>query len=222
MISRGPRADTPKADLRTVEALRRGDERVFAALVEQYGPSLLRLARAYVRDLAVAEEVVQEAWLGFLEGLDRFEGRASLKTWIFRILINGATKRAIRERRSVPFSALQQPELSGTEGSIDAERFFDAGHRWAHHWRSPPQSWDGIPEAHLLSKETLALVERSIESLPQQQRDVITLRDVSGLTAAEVCNVLQLSETNQRVLLHRARSKVRRDLEHHVEREQRG
>jgi RNA polymerase sigma-70 factor (ECF subfamily) len=212
----------PTAASSELEALRAGDEAAFLALVRRHHGAMVRVAQIYVGNRAIAEEVAQEAWVGALKGLERFEGRASLKTWLFRILINGATKRAARERRSVPFSALQPPETSDTEEPVEADRFLDAGHRWANHWRSPPQSWDGIPETRLLSKETLALVEESIETLPPQQRDVIWLRDVSGWTAAEVCNVLQLSETNQRVLLHRARSKVRRDLERYVERERRG
>jgi RNA polymerase sigma-70 factor (ECF subfamily) len=159
---------------------------------------------------------VQDAWLGFLQSLDRFEGRSSLKTWLFRIAFNCAQKRVAGEGRSIPFSALAQAEDPAGEPSVDPDRFLDANHRWANHWQSPPSSWEGIPEGRLLSNEVLDLVRASIVGLPPQQRDVIALRDVDGWTAAEVCNVLGLTETNQRVLLHRARSRVRRDLEQYL------
>jgi RNA polymerase sigma-70 factor, ECF subfamily len=198
-------------DAALVAALRRGDEDAFASLVGDMQRSLLRLARAHVRDRAAAEEVVQETWLGVLTGLDRFEGRSSLRTWIFRILVNRARTRGEREARTRPFSAFA--EAADDAGpAVAAERFLDAGDRWAHHWAAPPRSWDEIPDEHLLGREARGRIQQAIDALPPGQRAVITLRDVEGLSSEEACNVLGLSETNQRVLLHRARSAVRRDL----------
>jgi len=189
-----------------VAALRAGDERAFMELVDRYGPSMLRLARSFVSSQAVAEEVVQETWLGVLRGLDRFEERSSLKTWIFRILANVARTKGERESRSLPFSSLEQ--AGSDEPAVDPSRF-DAGGAW----NSPPASWEDVPEDRLLSRETLGSIDAAIAMLPPAQRTVITLRDVNGWSSDEVCNVLDISETNQRVLLHRARSKVRRALE---------
>jgi RNA polymerase sigma-70 factor, ECF subfamily len=206
----------PAYEQRLVHALRAGDERAFAELVERLSPALLRVAGFHVRDRAVAEEVVQETWLGVLQGIQRFEGRSSLKTWIFRILSNTAKTRAERESRSVPVSALRGDE--GEEGpSVDAERFLDPGHRWAGHWASPPAPWSALPENRLLAKETLDSVRSLIAELPPSQRDVIVLRDVEGWASEEVCSALGLSEVNQRVLLHRARSKVRAGLERYLD-----
>jgi RNA polymerase sigma-70 factor (ECF subfamily) len=193
-----------------VAALRRGDESAFAELVDRYHLPLLRLAMTFVRDRAVAEEVVQETWLGVLQGIDRFERRSSLKTWIYRILSNKAKTRAERERRTVPFSSLAAED----EGpSVDPDRFLGPNDRWAGHWAAPPRRWDEIPEDRLLSKEMLASLQAAIETLPPAQRQVLTLRDVEGWSAEEVCAALDVSEGNQRVLLHRARSKVRGALE---------
>lgn len=193
---------------RLVEALRNGDEAAFEWLLDRYSASMTRIARLYVRSPAVADEVVQDAWLGVLEGVHRFEGRSSLKTWIFRILTNIAKTRGEREGRTLPFSALGDDEV---EPSVDAERFLDASHpRWSNHWASLPERF---PEERLLARETLAVVEQAIEALPPSQLAVISLRDVEGWSSDEVRNALELSETNQRVLLHRARSKVRRALE---------
>jgi RNA polymerase sigma-70 factor (ECF subfamily) len=164
----------------------------------------------------VAEEVVQEAWLGVLKGLDGFQGRSSLRTWIFRILVNTAKTRGQRERRSVPFSSLWSPE-PGDEPAVDPERFRPAGDPWAGGWLSPPADWADVPEDRLLSKETLARVREAIDALPPNQREVIRLRDVLGWTSREVVEALEISETNQRVLLHRARSRVRRALEGYLE-----
>ncbi len=190
-----------------VEALRTGDEAAFARLLDQHSRSMLRIASLYVRNPSVAEEVVQEAWLGVVAGIDRFEGRSSLKTWIFRILTNTAKTRAVREGRSVPFSALEGED----EPAVDSDRFLQSG-LWAGHWSVPPQPWDA-PAARLLSKETRERIEEAIAELPPMQRAVITLRDVEGWSSEEVRNVLELTETNQRVLLHRARSRVRAALE---------
>ncbi len=193
-------------------ALRAGDEAAFIALVEQYHGQLVRVSLMYVATREVAEEVAQETWLGVLEGLERFEGRSSLKTWIFRILTNIARTRGVREARSVPFSALVRDETGGDEAAIDPARFQSSGEEEGA-WLLAPAHWDEMPESALMSAETLAVVRTAIETLPPAQRQVIQFRDIDGWAAEEVCNVLELSETNQRVLLHRARSKVRRALE---------
>ena len=191
-------------DRRTVAALLRGDEDAFRELVERYQGSLLRLALMYVRTRSAAEEVVQDTWLGVLRGLPAFEGRSSLKTWIYRILVNQARTRGVRESRSVPFSA-----LAGDDGpAVDPDRFLPDGS-----WGSPPRPLAELPESVLLGAEARALVLAAIGELPPAQRDVITLRDVEGWSAAEVRDALGVSEGNERVLLHRARSKVRARLE---------
>jgi RNA polymerase sigma-70 factor (ECF subfamily) len=195
-----------------VEALRAGDEEAFRALVRMYNSSLLRVARIYVPTQALAEEVVAETWLAVLEGIDRFEGRSSLKTWIFRILTNRAKTRAVRERRTLPLSAFEPERIQ--EPALDADRFrgWDDP-RWPGHWAVPPEPW---PEDRLLATETREKLAQAIEALPGTQRAVISLRDLEGWSAEEVCNALGLSETNQRVLLHRARSKVRKALEDYL------
>ena len=215
------RAAPAAEDAGLVAALRRGDEAAFMWVVERYHPTLLRLALTYVSDRAVAEEVVQDTWLGVLHGLDGFAGRSSLKTWIVRILINTAKTRAQREARSVPFSSLPDPEADSGEPAVDPERFRppDAA-EWPGHWISFPRNWDEIPEDRLLSREALAQIEQAIQALPANQRAVIRLRDVEGWTSEEACNILGISETNQRVLLHRARSRVRRALERYFDEEQ--
>jgi RNA polymerase sigma-70 factor (ECF subfamily) len=199
-------------EAQVVRALRDGDEAVFTALTKEYHASLLRVAQIYVPSRAVAEEVVQETWLGVLTGIGRFEGRSSIKTWIFRILTNIAKTRAQREGRTLPLSALQRPE-GVPEPAVEPDRFREPEHaRWPGHWSLPPQPWNA-PEESLVASEVRAVVERAIDGLPGPQRAVITMRDVEGWAAEEVCNALELTETNQRVLLHRARSKVRRALE---------
>jgi RNA polymerase sigma-70 factor, ECF subfamily len=200
-------------DRELVAALRRGDEAAFMSIVELYGPTLLRVARMYVPSAAVAEEVVQETWLRVLGALDRFEGRSSLKTWVFRILTNTAKTRAQREGRVIPFSSLQDPGRV-PEAAVDADRFLPDDH--PHHsggWSSPPAA---LPEAELLAAETRARIAAAIEELPANQRAVITLRDVQGWNSDEVCNALDITEVNQRVLLHRARAKVRNALEDYL------
>jgi RNA polymerase sigma-70 factor (ECF subfamily) len=195
-----------------IQALRDGEEEAFAALAREYHASLLRVAQIYVSSRAIAEEVVQETWLGVLNGLDRFEGRSSLKTWIFRILTNIAKTRAQREGRTLPFSALQRPAVV-PEASVEADRFrAPDDHAWPGHWSSRPRDWNA-PEERLLGSEVREIVERTIEQLPPAQRAVISLRDVEGWASEDVCNALEVTETNQRVLLHRARSKVRAALE---------
>jgi len=197
---------------RLVEALRSRDEGAFTELARAYQSSLLRVAQIFVANRAVAEEVVQETWLAVLEGIDRFEGRSSLKTWIFRILTNRAKTRAVRERRTLPFSALEPERVP--EPAVEAARFRGSEDPiWPGHWSTPPQAW---PDERLVAAETREKVADAIEELPASQRAVISLRDVEGWSAEEVCNALDISETNQRVLLHRARAKVRTALEDYL------
>jgi RNA polymerase sigma-70 factor, ECF subfamily len=195
-------------DAQLLESLRAGDERAFMALVDKYGGSLLRVAQLFVPSRAIAEEVVQETWLAVYQGIERFEGRSSLKTWLFRILTNKAKTRGQREARSLPFSSFAF-DGDEDETAVDADRFVRDGH-----WDAPPR---GVPEERLLAGEARERIEQAIDALPPNQRAVITLRDVEGLSAEEACNVLALSETNQRVLLHRARSKVRAAFEQYLE-----
>jgi len=176
------------------------DEAEFTKLVREWSPSMLRLARMYVGSQAVAEEVVQETWLGVLQGIDRFEGRSSLKTWVFRILVNKAMTRGGREARSVPFDPVEDPDR------------FSAGGAWV----DPPARWSDQPVESLLSSETLSVARGAIEELPPMQRLVITMRDLEGFDAEDTRNALEISESNQRVLLHRARAKVRAALEEHL------
>jgi RNA polymerase sigma-70 factor (ECF subfamily) len=198
---------------RLIDALKAGDEGAFETLLSTYQMPLLRVAQIYVGSRAVAEEVVQDTWLGVIRGLHRFEGRSSLKTWIFRILTNTAKTRAEREGRTIPLSSL----LPEGEASVDPDRFLDGSHpTWAGHWGEYPRSWDEIPENRLLSKETRNRVEAAIEALPENQRLVVRLRDIEGFPSEEVCRILEISEGNQRVLLHRARSKVRAALESYL------
>jgi len=202
----------PAGQDEVVAALRAGDEATFAALVDELGPSMLRVALMYVSTRAIAEDVVQEAWLGVLAGIGRFEGRSSLKTWIFRILTNRAKTRGERESRSIPFSALVAVDADGDEPAVDPDRFVVDGA-----WRSAPDMFSSLPESRLLGKETLGVAQSAIDALPAMQRAVITLRDVEGWSSEDVRNVLDLSESNQRVLLHRARSKVRQALETYLQ-----
>jgi RNA polymerase sigma-70 factor, ECF subfamily len=205
--------DSHLSDAQLVEALRRGDGMAFRQLIDAHSPALMRVARGYVGSRAVAEEVVQETWLAVLRGVERFEGRSSLKTWIFRILTNVASARASRERRSVPFSSLAAREVAGGQTVVDPERFLPAGDEcWPGHWASAPTTWQ-TPEEGLLSAETRQLIVAAIEQLPVAQRTVISLRDIEGWPSEEVCSVLEISAGNQRVLLHRARAKVRNLLE---------
>ena len=197
-----------------IAALRSGDERVFMRLVEQYQPAMVRLAQMYVGDRAVAEEVAQEAWLSALKSLDRFEGRSSFKTWLFQILVNGAKSRGQRERRSVPFSALaDSDDDGGAEPSVAPERFQPVGAAYPGGWVTVPQSWAATPDASLDSQETRERIMMAIARLPINQQTVIRMRDVEGYTADEASMLLGISAANQRVLLHRARSRVRQSLE---------
>ncbi|HET8523424.1 MAG TPA: sigma-70 family RNA polymerase sigma factor [Thermomicrobiales bacterium] len=197
-----------------VAALCGGDEAAFVTLIEQYQTSLLRLAMTYVPNQAVAEDVVQETWLGVLQGINQFEGRSSLKTWIFTILTNRAKRRGEREHRTLPFSALHLQHADDTdEPAVAPERFRQPGQQWAGGWITFPHPWDNLPEDGLVSAEIRTAIDAAIATLPPVQRQVIILRDIEGWRADEICNLLCLSETNQRVLLHRARSKVRRAIE---------
>ena len=204
---------TREADL--VARLRAGDEDAFESLVAAHHGAMLALALTYVRTREVAEEVVQETWLAVLNGIDRFEGRSSLKWWILRILANTAMKRGGREARTVPMSSLEPADAPGP--SVEPERFRPAGEVFAGHWQVYPGDWSAQPDDKLLGLETLEVVKRVIDDLPVVQRRVITMRDVVGYSAAEVCRALDLSAPNQRVLLHRARSQVRAALEAHLD-----
>jgi RNA polymerase sigma-70 factor (ECF subfamily) len=201
-------------DLELVERLRAGDERAFMMLVEQHQAAMLRIARMYVSSYAVAEEVVQEAWLGVVKGIDRFEGRSSLRTWMYRIVANKAKTKGAAERRSLPFSSLAGEDEPNP--GVDPAWFQDADDQAPGAWRTLPWDWTGVPEDRLLGTETLRQVGRAIETLPPMQAQVIRLRDVLGWSSEEVCNALDLSETNQRVLLHRARTSVRRELDDYL------
>ena len=200
----------PDNDL--VAALRTGDEGAFASVLDAYQASMVRVAMIYTGDRAQAEDVAQETWIAVLKGIGRFEGRSALKTWIFSILANRAKTKSQRERRSIAFSDLSQTpdaEAEGFEPTVDPACFADDG--W---WRAEthPHSWGDShdsPDAAYLSAEMRECAQKAIEALPPNQRQVITFRDIEGWSSEEVCNVLSVSETNQRVLLHRARAKVR-------------
>jgi RNA polymerase sigma-70 factor (ECF subfamily) len=210
-----PSSAAADSDAALLDALRAEDENAFVSLVTRYHPSFKRVARAYVSTDAVAEEVVQETWLAAIDGLDRFEQRATLKTWLFRILANKAKTRGVRERRSVPFASLAG---AGDEPSVPAERFQGDGAAWPGHWATPPRPWED-PERRLRSLEARERLRAAIGALPDTQQAVLTLRDVEGLEADEVCELLDLTPGNQRVILHRARARVRAALEDYLEEE---
>ncbi len=203
--------DAGHADRAVVEALLRGDERQFRDVVNRHHRAMVHVAQRYVPSVAVAEEVAQDAWVAVIKSLPRFEGRSSLKTWIFTILVNQARSRGVREHRSVPFSSLT--DLGPDEPAVSADRFNGPDHQWVQHWARPPRRIDDLPEERLDNVETRHAVEDAIAALPVNQQRVVWLRDVEGWTADEVCESLGLTEANQRVLLHRARSKVRAALE---------
>jgi len=208
-------ADPARDDRATVAALRAGEESAFLDLVERHHPAMLRVARLFVGREA-AEDVVQESWMAVLRGIGAFEGRSPLRSWIMTIVANRARTRFARDLPTVPFSSLAA-ESEGEEASVEADRFRGASDpQWPGHWASPPPAW---PEEQLQRREALERVGRAIEALPPGQRAVITLRDVEGMEAAEACALLGVSEANQRVLLHRARARVRRALEAHLARE---
>jgi RNA polymerase sigma-70 factor (ECF subfamily) len=201
-------------DSELVAALRAGDESAFREVVASYNPALMRMALLHVSTRAVAEEVVQETWLAVVKGLDRFEGRSSFRTWVFTILGNQARSRGTRERRTVPFSSLQADEQ--TPG-VPGDRFLPSTERWPGYWSEPPSPWSDVPVSRLESKETRALIFDALRSLPPQQQEVMALRDVEGWSAEDVCSMLDISDGNQRVLLHRARGKVRTILEQNLQ-----
>jgi RNA polymerase sigma-70 factor (ECF subfamily) len=207
-------ADPVAAEAALLERLRAGDEAAFDALVARHYATMLAVAQTYVKGRAVAEEVVQEAWLGVINGLDRFQGRSSLKTWILSILVNQAKTRGAREARSVPFASLV-PE--GEEPAVQADRFRGPDESYAGHWRAFPGDWGRSAAAAVQDRETVRVVMAAIADLPAAQQTVIRMRDVEGYSAEEVCTALDVSEGNQRVLLHRARSRVRAALEGHFD-----
>jgi RNA polymerase sigma-70 factor (ECF subfamily) len=208
-------------DQALLAALRRGDEEAFKELVDEHGPFLMRLALMHVPSRAIAEEVVQDTWLAVLNGIDRFEGRSSLRTWIASILLNTARTRGRRERRVLPFSFLGRRREEGRdEPAVDPDRFQSARDSNPGQWSRPPVEW-ASPEEAIEAEETRRVLLEAIAQLPVRQREVIALRDISGWSAEEARNALGLSETNQRVLLHRARSKVRAALERHFSEEER-
>lgn len=199
-------------DEQVLAALRAGDEGAFRDLVEANHASMVRVALLYTPSRAVAEEVVQDTWMAVIQGLLRFEGRSSLKTWIFRILSNQARTRGERERRSVPFSSISD----GPTG-IEPHHFRPSSDRWPAHWVEAPKPWSDDVLERLEGAETRAVVMNAVRLLPPNQRDVITLRDVEGWTAEEVCATLGISLGNQRVLLHRARTRVRAALDRYFQ-----
>jgi len=201
-------------DAALIAALRAGDEDAFASLVDRYGPTMLRVAREFVSSREAAEDVVQETFLGVITGIDRFEARSSLKTWIFRILVNRAKTRGRKESRSRPFSALSSDEVARDDPAVDPDRFVHEGEARGV-WAAPPSTRQ-LPEAGVLAGEVGAHLAAAIRDLPPAQRAVVELRDVHGLSSPEVCELLDLSEGNQRVLLHRGRSKLRAALEQYV------
>jgi RNA polymerase sigma-70 factor, ECF subfamily len=199
-------------EVELLRRLRAGDERAFETLVDRHHATMLAVARTYVKSRAVAEEVVQDAWLGVLKSLDRFEGRSSLRTWIMRILVNTAKTRGVREARTVPVASLEPDEAA-----VDPARFRGAGDAFPGHWRRYPADWRALPDQSLFDRETIDIALRAIEQLPDAQQSVLRLRDIHGWSAEEVCAGLEISDGNQRVLLHRARSRVRAALEEHFD-----
>jgi RNA polymerase sigma-70 factor (ECF subfamily) len=199
-------SDLDRDDEAILRALREGDEQVFSELVDRWSQMMLHLALSRVESGAVAEEVVQDAWLTVLRSLDRYERRSTFRTWVLGIVVNLARSRARAERRAIPLSSDWEP-------SVDQARFLPATHpQWPHHWAIEPAAWR-TPEDQLLASETRKIIFEAIDALPPSQREVIVLRDVEGMPPTEVCNILALTDTHQRVLLHRARSRVRNALE---------
>lgn len=200
-----------------LERLRNREEAAFLELVQRHHSGLVRMAQSFVSNRAVAEEVAQETWVAVLQGIDRFEGRSSLKTWIFQILINRSKTRGVREARSINFSSLNDTDSEKDFSSVDPSRFFSSDDSaYPGHWALQPQQWDMTPEQLLLSEECQHYIEQAIANLPKLQRNVITLRDVQGWDNEEICSILAISEPNCRVLLHRARARVRQALEEYV------
>lgn len=209
-----------ETDRLLLEKLRNGDEEAFVSLIKRYHTPMLRLVMIYIPDRSLAEEVVQETWLAVLQGLKKFEGRSSLKTWMFRILSNIVKTRVQREGRSIPFSSLTNFASESSEPEVDPDWFLPPGSPMVPGhglWVSLPNNWNDIPEERLLSQETRSCIYMAISELPPQQRQVIILRDLAGWASQEVCDFLSVTEGNQRVLLHRARSHVRRAVENYLD-----
>lgn len=199
-----------------LDRLRQGDEGTFDELVMRHHSALIRMALAYVADREVAEEVVQDTWIAVIDGLSRFEGRSSLRTWIFGIMIHKAKDRGVREKRHVNFSSFESVDDDNDE-AVDPSRFHQSG-EWAGHWAFPPQPWDDqTPEKLLASQQAVNAMNRAIEALPQTLKDVLILRDVEGVEAKEACDILRITETNLYVRLHRARERVRQAVESYLE-----
>ena len=200
-------------ELALVAALHTGDEAVFAELVDQHSPSMLRVARGYVPSHEIAEEVVQETWIALLKGISKFEGRSTIRFWLFTVMINIAKKRGIRERSDADMAV-----AAFTGGTVDPARFRAAGEPWSGHWRETeePSPFPETPEGSLLGAELVAVAQAALEELPERQRVVVTMRDMLGFDSAEVCELLDLSVANQRVLLHRGRAEVRLHLEDYL------
>jgi len=201
------------ADASLVDRLRAGDADAFAEIVRAWSPMMLRVARSYVSTEASAQEVVQDAWLAFIKGLDRFEGRSSLRTWILAILGNLGRSRGVREARTVPLSSLGSADHD--RPLVDPDRFRGPDDQWPRHWTpvGQPRRWPRSPEEETMAAEGRSLLQDGLAQLPERQRTVVTLRDVHGLSSDEVCSILGLTTSNQRVLLHRARARLRSHLE---------
>lgn len=199
---------TIRSETDIVTGLRARDEAVFGELLDDWSRSMLRVARAYVSTDASAEEVVQDTWLAVIQGIDGFQGRSSVRTWIYRILVNTAKNRGVREHRTIPAASFRVDDDSPT---ADPRWFHDGDEPYPRHWRTPPDAWPST-ESAVLSAEARVTLRKALDSLPERQRTVITLRDVLGHTADEVCELLQITAANQRVILHRARSAVRSQL----------
>jgi RNA polymerase sigma-70 factor (ECF subfamily) len=202
------------SDEQTLAALRAGDEGAFRDLFARSYPMMKRVARSYVGSDAVAEEIVQETWLAIVTGIDRFEGRSALGTWIFSILTNQAKTHSAREKRAVPFSCVTPS--GAEEPAVDPDRFQKDDDAWPGHWATPPRPWQK-PERRLLSLEARDRLRAALQQLPDRQRLIVGLRDVDGRSAEEVCDVLGLSQENQRVLLHRGRARLRAALEEYLD-----
>jgi RNA polymerase sigma-70 factor (ECF subfamily) len=202
------------SDEETVAALRRGDEQAFRDLFARTYPMLKRVARGYVASDAVAEEIVQETWMAVIAGIDRFESRSTLGTWIFSILTNQAKTHRARERRALPFSSVAPTDAE--EPAVAPDRFQNDDEAWPGHWATPPRPWQR-PERRLLALEAREHLRQSLARLPERQRLIVGLRDVDGHSAEEVCGLLGLSQENQRVLLHRGRSRLRAELETYLD-----
>ena len=198
-----------------IDAIRAGNADVFASVVATHQPGFVRTARVWVKDPDAAREVVQATWLAALESFERFDGRSALRTWLYGILINVARSHARASRRTVPLSALLAEEIADAAPAVEPERFFPQGHPWEGHWQAAPLPFPA-PDAALERRELRAVLDTAIGALPPVQQQIVVLCDIEGLTGPEVCNVLGLTSTNQRVLLHRARSKLRAIIERHL------